>query len=178
MRRSHAASVTALGVEEPARPRASLKPVLRRGGGCFACSLGFEPIVSKPADCCSPAEGGIQPGGGVAVEMDENQRPAAPPQALPFTIIAIRSESRGVAVASGAERSRPLRGCLRRGGATPHRGTSLIPVLQRASGRSACSLGFNPILSKRADCRSPSDGGVHAGGASLSRRTRRATAAR
>ena len=47
-------------------------------------------------------------------------------------------------------------------GATPHHGTSLIPVLRRGSGRSAWSLGFKPILSKRAACRSPADGGVHA----------------
>ena len=52
----------------------------------------------------------------------------------------------------------------RRGGAMPHRGTSLIPVLRRGSGRSACSPGVKPILSKRADCRSPADGDVHAGG--------------
>jgi hypothetical protein len=30
--------------------------------------------------------------------------------------------------------------------------------------RSTCSLGFKPTLSKRADCRSPADGGVRAGG--------------
>jgi hypothetical protein len=49
-------------------------------------------------------------------------------------------------------------------GATPHRGRSPIPVLRRGSGRSARSLGVKPILSKRADCRSTADGGVHAGG--------------
>jgi hypothetical protein len=52
----------------------------------------------------------------------------------------------------------------RRGGATSHRGTSLVPVLRCGSGRSACSLGFKPTLSKCANCRSRADGGVHAGG--------------
>ena len=39
-----------------------------------------------------------------------------------------------------------------------------LPVLRRGRGRSACSLSFKPILSKRADCRSSADGSVHADG--------------
>jgi len=53
----------------------------------------------------------------------------------------------------------PARLLLQRGGATSRRGTSLIQVLRRAAG-AACSLGVRPILSKRADCRSPADGRV------------------
>jgi hypothetical protein len=40
----------------------------------------------------------------------------------------------------------------------------MLIVVRRSNARSACSFGFKPILSKRADCRSPADGGVHAGG--------------
>jgi hypothetical protein len=40
----------------------------------------------------------------------------------------------------------------------------LLIVLRRSNARSACSVGFKPILSKRADCPPPADGGVHAAG--------------
>ena len=40
----------------------------------------------------------------------------------------------------------------------------MLIVVRRSNAPSACSLGFKPILSKRADCRSRADGGVHAGG--------------
>jgi hypothetical protein len=46
----------------------------------------------------------------------------------------------------------------------PSKGCAMLIVVRRSNARSACSLGFKPILSKRADCRSPADGGVHAGG--------------
>jgi hypothetical protein len=82
--------------------------------------------------------------------------------------IAIRAGSArpaiGALTAFDVQRLRRWRGRCRRGGARPHRGTSLIPVLRRGSGRSARSLGVKPILSNRADCRSSADEGVHAGG--------------
>ena len=40
----------------------------------------------------------------------------------------------------------------------------MLIVVRSINARSGCSLGFKPILSKRADCRSLADGGVHAGG--------------
>jgi hypothetical protein len=42
-------------------------------------------------------------------------------------------------------------------------GCAMLIVVRRGNARSACSLGFKPILSKRAGCRSSADGGVHAG---------------
>jgi len=47
----------------------------------------------------------------------------------------------------------------------PAKGCVMLIVVRRSSARSACSLGGKPILSKRADCCSPVDGGVHPGGA-------------
>ena len=55
-----------------------------------ACSLGFKPILSKRADCRSPSDGGVQAGGGIAVEKDDrrnSRRPkssAVPARMLPF----------------------------------------------------------------------------------------------
>ena len=46
----------------------------------------------------------------------------------------------------------------------PSKGCAMLIVVRRSNAWSACSRGFKPILSKRADCRSPADGGVHAGG--------------
>jgi hypothetical protein len=40
----------------------------------------------------------------------------------------------------------------------------MLIVVRRSNAQSACSLGSKPILSKRADCRSPADGDVHGGG--------------
>jgi hypothetical protein len=40
----------------------------------------------------------------------------------------------------------------------------MLIVVRRSNARSACSLGFKSILSKRGDCRSAADGAVHAGG--------------
>jgi hypothetical protein len=40
----------------------------------------------------------------------------------------------------------------------------MLIVVRRNNAGSACSLSSRPILSKRADCRSPADGGVDAGG--------------
>jgi hypothetical protein len=47
----------------------------------------------------------------------------------------------------------------------------MLIVVRRSNARSARSIGFKPIVSKCADCGSPADGGVYAGGASLSRWT-------
>jgi hypothetical protein len=40
------------------------------------CSLGFKPILSKRADCRSPADGRIHASGGVAVEKDDQRQSA------------------------------------------------------------------------------------------------------
>jgi len=39
-----------------------------------ACSLGVKPILSKCADCRSPADGGVHARGGVAVEKDDDHQ--------------------------------------------------------------------------------------------------------
>ena len=83
----------------------------------------------------------------------------------------IRTVADGGGFACRANQQRHQHDRFRRGGAKPHSGTSLIPVLRRGSGRSVCSLGVKPILSKRPDCRSCADGGVHAGGGVAVRRT-------
>ena len=44
----------------------------------------------------------------------------------------------------------------------PSKGCAMLIVVQRSTARSACSLGVKPIFNKRADCRSPADGGVDA----------------
>ena len=46
----------------------------------------------------------------------------------------------------------------------PFEGCAMLIVVRRSNARSACSLGLKPIVSKRADCRSPPDGRVHADG--------------
>ena len=59
----------------PRRRRAAALPiVVRRGNAWSACSLGFKLLLSKRADCRSPANGGIHAHGGVAVELDDDRR--------------------------------------------------------------------------------------------------------
>ena len=57
-----------------AKSRHASRAILSRGSGRCACSHGFKPIVSKYADCRSPADGAVHPGGAVAVEKDDQQR--------------------------------------------------------------------------------------------------------
>ena len=66
------------------RPRGRLRteavtscptPIVVRGSNPRSdCSLGVKPILSKRADCRSPANGGVHVGGDVTVEEDDNQR--------------------------------------------------------------------------------------------------------
>ena len=52
--------------------------VVRRGNARSACSLGLKPILSRRADCRSPAHGGVHIGRGVAVEKDELRQRGRP----------------------------------------------------------------------------------------------------
>ena len=61
--------------------------VVRRSNARSACSLGFEPILSKRADCRSPADGGVHAGGGVAVEKDEEEKTRVGRRARPPTLL-------------------------------------------------------------------------------------------
>jgi hypothetical protein len=52
-----------------------MRIVVRRGSARPACSLDVKPILSKCADCRSPADGGVHAGGGGAVKKDDDQEP-------------------------------------------------------------------------------------------------------
>ena len=97
--------------------------VVRRSKARSVCSLEFKPILSKRADCRSPADGGIHPGGGVAV-MDEGgalNQPASPRLLVRRRISQLSSE---LDLALPVDETRNLRRDRPR--ASPPRGSSLL----------------------------------------------------
>ena len=89
-------------------------PALRRRSGRSACSLGVKPILSKCADCRSPADGGVHAGGGVAVEKGEPRQPGSPELSLLLRRRAEELEREiETAICVGSERRRPGRGLQR-----------------------------------------------------------------
>jgi hypothetical protein len=60
---------------------------VRRSNARSPRSLGFKPILSKRADCRSPAGGGVHAGGGVAVEKDEEEKTRVGRRARPRTLL-------------------------------------------------------------------------------------------
>lgn len=101
----------------------------------------------------------------------------------PLPGLANRAATARAATADGAWVPRSCAGCggsaeagcrFRTGAATSFSfrdGYALLIVVWRTSAASACSRGFEPIVSKRADYRSPANGGVHAGGDAADRWT-------
>ena len=85
--------------------------VVRRSKARSVCSLEFKPILSKRADCRSPADGGVRPRGGVAVEKDESRVSGAVRQQL----------SHGIEIAAKAVVSKSASGRLETSGGSSHR---------------------------------------------------------
>ena len=93
---------------------------------------------------------------------------AAPPR--PWRLLQSPRSTRLLFARRGSHRRAGMdapRDCYRTEAVTsfgPPKGCAMLIAVRRSNARSACSLRFKPILSKRADCRSPAGGGVHAGG--------------
>jgi hypothetical protein len=66
----------------PSNPRMGLMAIWCSAPDLRPLARWFKPILSKRAHCRSPADGGVDDGGGMAVEKDELQKLGAVVDAL------------------------------------------------------------------------------------------------